>query len=86
MKRCACLMYSTHYVVMALDSMVLALYEADIAEFRQLCMKNMSTHSMCIVHDDCISLLFRQVPTYLQQKNSFMLPVSCQFVYSKFTA
>jgi len=40
-----------HYVVLALDSMALALCEVDIAEFRQLYMKNMSVHTMCIVQD-----------------------------------
>jgi len=50
-KRCSCFINSIHSVVLALDSMVPALCEIDIAEFRQLCMKNISMHSMCIVQD-----------------------------------
>jgi hypothetical protein len=37
-----------HYVVLALDSMALALFEVDVAEFRQLCMKNMSLNLVIV--------------------------------------
>jgi len=50
-QRCSYFKNSIHYVVLALDSMALALCEVDIAEFRQLHLKNTSMHSMCIVQD-----------------------------------